>query len=204
MITVLKKLPSSVTVATSGGCDSMALLNFLSRKHEVKCAFFNHGTDYSKECQEFLMTYCKKYDIPFYYSSLYEEKPKDQSLEEFWRNARYKFLHSFPGTVVTAHHLEDCMEQYIFSSLHGNGRIIPYSNKNVERPLLTTSKVVLKSWCERKNVPWIEDPSNQDTKFMRNFIRHNLMPLALNVNPGLAKVVKKKVISENTKMMKNG
>lgn len=195
MIKILKPLPREIIVATSGGIDSMALLDFLSRRHSVTVAFFNHGTETSALAQIFLENYCTEKHIQIVTQRIQNEKPTHKSQEEYWRDERYAFLHSFDETVVTAHHLGDCVEQWIFSSLHGNPNVIPYANKNVVRPLLTTTKNQLREWCVRKMVPWIEDSSNTDTKYMRNYIRHELMPHALRVNPGLEKVVKKKVIA---------
>jgi tRNA(Ile)-lysidine synthase TilS/MesJ len=77
--------------------------------------------------------------------------------------------------------------------LHGKHHTIPLRHANVVRPFLTTPKREFVSWCERKNVPWCEDSSNQDTRYMRNLIRHRIVPEALIVNPGLHTVVKKMV-----------
>ena len=62
-------------------------------------------------------------------------------------------------------------------------------------PLLT-SKEEIWSWVDRKNVPYVTDPSNFDEKYMRSLIRKNIVPEALRVNPGLRKVMKKKVLKE--------
>ena len=194
MIKILKPLPRMLTVSVSGGSDSMAMLDFLRRKHEVQVAHVDHGTAYGAEAFKYVTDYCKSQSIPLLVYKVVGSKPADESWEEFWRNERYKFFHSIEGIVTTAHTLDDCIEQWVFSSLHGNPKVIPYANKNVVRPLLTNSKLILTDWCERKGVTWLEDPSNLDTKYMRNLIRHELLPIALKVNPGLAKVVKKKVL----------
>jgi tRNA(Ile)-lysidine synthase len=89
--------------------------------------------------------------------------------------------------------LDDCTETWIWSSLNGFGKVIPYRNMNVIRPFRMNRKYEFVDWCERKSIEWIEDKSNSDTKYMRNFIRHELMPKALVVNPGLYKVVAKVV-----------
>jgi tRNA(Ile)-lysidine synthase TilS/MesJ len=49
-------------------------------------------------------------------------------------------------------------------------------------------------WCVRKGVPTIDDPSNDDTKYRRNYIRHTIMPHVLAINPGIKKTIKKKVL----------
>ena len=123
-----------------------------------------------------------------------QSKPKDQSWEEYWRNERYQFLHSFDKPVITAHNLNDQMENWLFTGFHGQSRLIPYRNKNVIRPFLPTLKSNLIDWCKNKNVPWLEDPSNQNTNFMRNKIRHDILPEVVKVNPGFDKVIFKKVL----------
>jgi tRNA(Ile)-lysidine synthase len=83
--------------------------------------------------------------------------------------------------------------------MHGAGKIIPYRRGRVIRPFLLTKKKNFKMWAELNGVPWIEDDSNLDTCYTRNYIRHELMPHALKVNPGLHKVVAKKVNMEYEK-----
>jgi len=88
----------------------------------------------------------------------------------------------------------DCVETWIFSSLHGTGKIVPYRRKNVIRPFRLNMKRDIALWSNMHTVPYVEDPSNADIKYTRNYIRHELMPHALKVNPGLYKTIKKKVI----------
>jgi len=102
------------------------------------------------------------------------------------------FYYSNPP-IITCHHLDDAVETWIFTSLHGNSMLIPYKRDNFIRPFLSTRKAELTDWCENKRIPYIIDPSNEDTSYMRNFIRHTLLPNALRVNPGLHKVVRKRV-----------
>jgi tRNA(Ile)-lysidine synthase len=73
----------------------------------------------------------------------------------------------------------------------------------VIRPFLTTSKQQLIAWCEKNSVPWQEDISNYNVKYTRNYIRHNLLPHALQVNPGLNKMIKKKIIDKYSKEQYN-
>lgn len=193
MLRLLTHLPKTVTVAISGGVDSVAVTDFLSKKHDVRCAFFHHGTSASDLALDFLDKFCSERNLALTVGNISGTKPKETSQEEFWRNERYSFLESIDTPVVTAHNLEDCIETYLFSSLHGTSKTIPYRRNNVIRPFLLTSKKEFVNWCERKNIDWCEDLSNSDVKYMRNYIRHELMPHALVVNPGLAKVVAKKV-----------
>lgn len=192
MIKLLVPLPKQITIACSGGVDSMAAVDFLSRKHDITVAFYHHGTKTSDEAMEFIARYCTDKNIPVIYGMLDKKvKPSDMSQEEYWRVMRYGFLLNCGDTVVTAHHLDDCVETYLWGCMHGTPKVPQIYKSNVVRPFLTTPKQELIDWCIRKNVPWIEDLSNNNTDFTRNYIRKELMPHALRVNPGLHKVVKK-------------
>ena len=193
MINILGKVPKDVTVAVSGGVDSMALLDFLSRKHNVTAAFFHHGTETSNQAYDFLTNYLSSRGIELVVGNIDVEKPVDQSPEEHWRNCRYDFLKSIDSVVVTGHNLDDCVETWVWSSLHGKSKLIPHYHGNVMRPLLTTKKSELYAWCTNKNVPWLEDQSNRDTKYTRNYIRHEMMENVLRVNPGIYKMIRKKL-----------
>ena len=200
MIQVQGKLEREVYVACSGGVDSMAVVDFLMKNHKVNLMFFDHGTETSKEARDFLSA---RYDPSIQFGGMNLEignitriKTKSESWEEYWRTQRYEWFHSFDVPIITCHHLDDCVETWIFTSLNGEGKIIPYSNKNVIRPFRSNRKSEFTNWCRNKNVPWVDDTSNEDTKYMRNFIRHEIVPKALVVNPGLHKVIRKKVLED--------
>lgn len=203
MIQIQGKLDREVYVACSGGVDSMAVVDFLMKNHRVNLLFFDHGTETSKEAFEFLSSrYCPSIEtgsINLIVGSIKRVKQSTESWEEYWRIQRYEWFHSFDVPIVTCHHLDDCVETWIFTSLNGEGKIIPYANKNVIRPFRANRKSEFTNWCRNKNVPWVEDSSNEDTKYMRNFIRHEIVPKALVVNPGLHKVIRKKVLEDGPK-----
>jgi len=73
------------------------------------------------------------------------------------------------------------------------GKIMPYRNRNVFRPFISTSKRSLEDWCERKDVPFMVDPGNTNRKFMRSIVRHDILPNARRLNPGIEKTFKKHV-----------
>jgi len=191
------KIPDQVAIAVSGGPDSMAILDFLRRgPKEIQVLHFNHGTDHSFEAEEIVRDYCDRWKIDLKVGNLTEKVTKGSSLEEFWRKNRYNFFErSTKRPVITCHHLDDVVENWVFTSLNGNPMMIPSKRGKYIRPFLVTTKKDLLSWCDRKNVPYIIDPSNSDTSFMRNLIRHELIPVALKVNPGLSKVIRKKVLN---------
>ena len=192
MIKILGSIPRKITVACSGGVDSMVLLDFLRRNHTVEAAFFNHGTESSKLAQEFLSEFCSRTEIKLHLGLISTtSRGPGQSPEEFWREERYRFLEQFES-VATAHHLDDVAETWVWSSLHGTSSLIPYRRGNVFRPLLLNRKYDLEDWARRKNVEWIEDNSNNDTGYTRNYIRHELMAGVLRVNPGIHTMLRKK------------
>jgi tRNA(Ile)-lysidine synthase len=197
-------LPKSITVALSGGVDSVAVTDFLSRKHEVTCAFFHHGTEDSEKAYKFVSEFCSNRYIPLFTGFITKSKPKKLSQEEHWRDQRYEFLESLQVPVITAHNLDDCVETYLYGCLHGQPKVIPSHRNNILRPFLTTPKTEFLNWCFKKELSWCEDSSNTNTKYMRNYIRHELMPQALHVNPGLSTVVKKIIDGQNkSKFYKN-
>ena len=196
MIKVDMKLNRELVVAVSGGVDSIAALDFLSRNHKVEVAFFNHGTETSTKAYDFVYDYCLKHNIDFRSGNSCREQFKWESKEEYWRQIRYEWLNALQGEIVTAHHLDDCVETWIWSSLHGKPRLPKYKINNVVRPFLSTPKQKFIDWCGRNKVPYIEDETNEDIAFTRNYIRHVLMPHALQVNPGLQKMVRKKLAGQ--------
>ena len=197
MIQLLGKVPNNINVAVSGGPDSMAALDFLNNgKRSITVLYFNHCTDHGYEAKQFIRRYCMQRGIGMLDDRLRGKKPDDMSLEEFWRTERYKYFKRHSSRpIVTAHHLNDVVEWWLMSSMHGESKIIPYENDeyNVIRPFLLTPKSELVDWCERKKVPYLTDPSNESRDHMRNVVRHDIMPHALRVNPGVEKVMKKKV-----------
>jgi tRNA(Ile)-lysidine synthase len=201
MIKLQGKLPRSVYVGCSGGADSMAVVDFLSRSHDVEVIFYHHGSEHDNAAQQMVYDYCHKKNIECILGGMNKDdtiKP-GMSKEDFWRWKRYRFFEQFarPETpVITCHHLDDCAETWIWSSLNGNPSIIPYRRNNVIRPFRLNRKKDLELWAQLQGVPYINDPTNADTVFTRNYIRHELMPHALRVNPGLHKVIKKKVLQD--------
>jgi len=194
MIKLQGKLPRNVYVAASGGLDSMVALDFLRRAHDVTVLTFDHGSEYHVKARNLLGRYCADYNIQIIDGRISNiEKPGDLSLEEYWRNERYAFFSNYSEPVITAHHLDDILETWLWSSCHGLGKIIPYANQNVIRPFRLNTKAELLKWADKFQVPFLEDKSNSDTRFMRNYIRHNLVNHALHVNPGLYKVLRKKI-----------
>lgn len=197
MIRIQGKLPREVVVACSGGVDSMAIVDFLKRNHKVTIQFVHHCTEASDEAHSFLDDYTDNHDVGFSVGYINEEVPMGVSQEEHWRNERYKIFRVWKMPVITCHHLDDCVETWIWSSMHGTGKIIPYRNRNVIRPFRLNRKQEFIDWCMNKNVSWVEDKSNSDNRYIRNYIRNQVVDKMLVINPGLHKVIAKKVETDN-------
>jgi len=197
MIRILNKIPKKVSIACSGGPDSMAILDFLRKgSREIDVVHFYHKTSHSSLALEVVEKYCKEFDLRLIVDEISREKNKDESQEEFWRNERIKFLRQIDNPVITGHNLDDVIEWWIFTSLHGDPRLIPYRHDNIIRPFLMTKKSILLEWANDKGVPFVCDPSNKDLKYARSRIRNAIIPQTLAINPGFHKVLKKKIENE--------
>lgn len=197
MLSLLMKIPFKIFVAVSGGPDSMAVLDFLKNAHDVTILHFNHGTKHGMEAEEFVKNYAKKENISYKIGGKKHivSPPKGVSKEHYWRECRYNFFNKVVGsdqTLVLAHNLDDAVETWIFSSIHGKPKLIPPRRDNIIRPFLLTKKEELRNWCRRKDVPFLDDPSNFDSKYPRSRIRNVILPEVLKINPGIYKVVAKK------------
>lgn len=175
----------------------MAALNFfLNGSKDVTVLYFNHGTPHSEAVQGPLAAYCKNHGVKIEIGSITKPKDKKESLEEYWRNQRYEFFAKWTDApIVTCHHLDDAVETWIFSSMHGEGRLIPACVGAFLRPFLLSTKKTLLAWCNDKGVPFWEDKSNAENEHTRNYIRNVMMPHVLRVNPGISKVIKKKYLA---------
>mgnify|MGYP005649568029 FL=1 len=195
MIHITGKIPRQVAIAVSGGIDSMASLDFLRRAHDVVVLHYNHGTPYAPKAEALVRAYCIEHKLTIVLGRCEEEMPAGVSKEAWWRDRRYEFFTEATDLpIITAHHLDDQVETYLFTALNGNPFLIPHKRDQFIRPFITTEKTDFTLWCVRKGVPTIDDPSNEDTKYRRNYIRHTLMPHVLNINPGIKKVIRKKVL----------
>jgi tRNA(Ile)-lysidine synthase len=183
-------IPTKCFLAFSGGADSLGALGFLMRgKRNVELLHFNHGTTSAEKFQAHTQCIAERLGLTLHVGKLLVEKPTEKSAEEWWRESRYAFFEKFEDRpIITAHHLDDCIETYVFNSLHGKAGNIGVTRGNVIRPFLSFQKMRLHSFMP-EDIQHIEDPSNQDTRFARNRIRHCVVPELLKINPGFHKVV---------------
>ena len=191
------KIPREVEVALSGGPDSVALLGFLAKsRRDVSAAFVHHGTKTSDESAYVVAKLCNQLGVPLRMTTLSSVEQEGRGLEATWRDARYDFLDQAERPVATAHHLDDAVEWWIFSSLHGEGKLIPRKRGNYLRPFLLTRKDQLVEYCNYNNLPFYVDETNLLTDRPRVLIRNKMMYDCLEINPGLHKTIKKKYLKE--------
>ena len=202
MLKLYNGLPSKeykLCVAVSGGIDSMALANFVSQCHanRMMIIHINHKTEYADSAEAFVREWAASKNIPILVHKVEKAPNKGMSKEDFWRKERYKFFNTLnfncPHKVLLGHHLNDAMETWVFSCMNGTPSLIQYEHGNCIRPFLLSSRADIEVYAKSKQVPYLEDPSNKDIKFARNRIRHNIIPEILQVNPGLEKVIFKKL-----------
>jgi tRNA(Ile)-lysidine synthetase-like protein len=183
MDVVLPK-PGKYVVAVSGGVDSTALLDILTTQPnlDLVVAHFDHGIrPDSNEDRELVEKAAGIHRIPFVYQ---EGKLGVKTSEARAREARYKFLRGVlnehgASAIITAHHQDDLIETAMLNMLRGTGRkgiTSLKSRTDVLRPLLNVPKVELISYAKGRNLEWREDETNQDTNYLRNYVRHNVMP----------------------------
>lgn len=184
-----------IVCAVSGGADSMALLwaMYLLRDKlgiTLECAHFNHQLrgDESQRDAAFVRDFCADYHIPFHYGT---EKVKagEKGLEAAARDARYRFLSGLPGKIATAHTADDNAETVLMhlirgTGLKGLGGISPV-NGDVIRPMLTVTREDVLAFLGEYSLSYVEDSSNGEDAFLRNRLRHHVMPLLKKENPKL-------------------
>jgi len=186
----------TVICAVSGGADSVALLfalYLLKNKMgiQMEAAHFNHnlrGVESDRD-EAFVCSFCDRYDIPLHLGSG-QVKSGKKGLEAAARDARYAFFSSMNGKIATAHTADDNAETVLMhlirgTGLKGLGGIAPVRG-NIIRPMLKCTRQDVESFLEEWCLDHIEDSSNETDAFLRNRIRHHVMPLLREENPRLA------------------
>ena len=192
MIHLSCKIPQNIYLAISGGQDSVSILNFLLKgKKNVTLLYFNHGTEHGNDAQKFVEKIAEDNNLSLHIGNISDYSSSNKKSEENWRKARYNFFKKFTDMpIITGHHLDDAIEWWIFTSIRGNPKLIPIqrNNPNIIRPFLFANKTELHKFCTGN---FIQDPSNFDTKYSRNNIRHNLIGISRQINPGIEKTILK-------------
>lgn len=186
----------AVVCAVSGGADSMALLwaMYLMREQldiRLSAAHFNHrlrGAESDRD-EAFVREFCEGYQIPFI-SGSGDVTAGEKGLEAAAREARYAFLCSLPGKIATAHTADDNAETVLMHLVRGTGLkglcgIRPV-NGSLIRPMLEITREEVLSFLDEYCISYVEDSSNGGDDFLRNRLRHNVMPLLKRENPSLS------------------
>jgi len=179
-------------IAVSGGKDSACLLDAVAKisermKFHVEVAHVDHGFRKSSHLDaRFVAKLSKNYNFKFHLKKL-PKKPAKENLEAWGRKKRYEFFtkvlsESKLDFVLTAHNADDVAETFLIK-LVSNKELTNIeerdSKRKVLRPLLKVSRKEIDAYQKLHKIKFREDPSNKDTKFLRNKIRHKLIPLFL-------------------------
>ena len=186
----------TVICAVSGGADSVAMLFALYLLREklgitLEAAHFNHNLrgEESLRDETFVRELCARYEIPLHVASG-EIHPGKKGLEAAARDARYAFLESLPGKIATAHTADDNAETILMhlvrgTGLKGLGGIAPQRGKLI-RPMLGITRREVEDFLAEWHLPHVEDSTNETDAFLRNRLRHHVMPLLAAENPRIA------------------
>lgn len=187
-------------IALSGGLDSVVLTHVLHKLNFdislAHCNFNLRGIESDKD-ETFVENLGEKLDVKTFTSSFETEKYATEnqlSTQVAARNLRYDWfeklinLHLF-DFVITAHHLDDNLETFLINLTRGTGLEgltgIPEINHNIVRPFLIFSRDEIETYAKENKIEWREDKSNASTKYVRNKIRHQIVPILKEINPNL-------------------
>lgn len=178
----------------SGGLDSTVLLHALRQWQiteradlRLRAVYIHHGLNpladsWAEHCRAF----CKAHSVPFQMCPV-QVDPRQKGIEAAARDARYQAFRDIIAAdeaLVTAQHLDDQSETFFLALKRGSGPAglsamaeqTDFSGHSLIRPLLSFSRVQLEHYAEIHHLTWVEDDSNGDTRYDRNFLRHCVLP----------------------------
>lgn len=191
---------NKLLVAVSGGKDSMVLTQLLSDNGfdytVAHCNFCLRGAE-ANEDELFVKEYFEKKGIPVlikrFNTAAYADE-KNISIQMAARELRYNWFmelckeHHF-DYVLTAHHANDAIETFFINLLRGTGlnglKGIPEKSEKIVRPLLFATREEIDRYISENAISYREDSSNREEKYLRNKLRHQLIPLLKELNPSL-------------------
>jgi len=197
-----------LTVAYSGGLDSTVLLHLCQSLCEqnsdinLQAIHINHGLSaHAQQWQEHCQAVCDAWHIPLLTDSVNLKRKPRTSLEQQAREARYQAIEKHveqERLILLAQHQDDQAETYLLQLARGAGSeglsAMPgywqsNSKHSYARPLLAASRSDLLDYASACKLTWVEDESNQDEGFYRNFIRHKVMPVLQSKWPSIARTI---------------
>jgi len=182
-------LNGRLCIALSGGRDSVALLSVAARlglEGRLSALHVHHGlSPFAGAWEDHCRALCHDMRVPLTVRRVEVARHSGQGLEAAARQARYRVFAECPAEVLLlAHHLGDQAETLLFNLLRGSG-VTGAAGMPVERhlgairllrPWLQVPPEAIAGYAEREALRWIEDESNADTGFSRNFLRHEILP----------------------------
>jgi tRNA(Ile)-lysidine synthase len=193
-------MDKKLLITISGGIDSVVLTYLL---HKLKlnislahCNFKLRGKDSFKDAN-FVKNISKSLNIPFFtieFETLNYAEENKISIQMAARDLRYNWFQKISKEqnfdyVLTAHHLDDVLETFLINLTRGTGLNgltgIPEINENIVRPLLPFSRNDILVYASKNKLKWREDKSNSSIKYVRNKIRHKVIPVLKELNPNL-------------------
>jgi tRNA(Ile)-lysidine synthase len=197
-----KKLANpKLVVAFSGGLDSTVLLHLLADLNktlafQLSAHHVHHGLSKNADAwAEFCAETCKKLNVPFKLSHVNFNKNNGLGVEAAAREARYAALLSTdsdlicPDFICLAHHQDDQAETLLLQLARGAGvkglAGMGAINGKLLRPLLDAPRSALEAYAKQHQLTWVEDESNADTEFDRNFMRHEVLPILEKSYPSI-------------------
>jgi len=189
-ISSTNKKPPTFIVAYSGGLDSHVLLHLLSASQlPCRAIYIDHGLQAeSQSWSDHCAAVCQQMKLPFKSISVNAAADKGESPEASARAARYDALAKemrVSDVLLTAQHLQDQSETLLLQMLRTSGpaglaampAVKVFANGLHIRPLLMTGRTELEAYAHQHQLEWIEDPSNKDQRYDRNFFRQSIFPL---------------------------
>lgn len=200
-----KNLPflkdSKLLVAVSGGLDSMVLVHLLQQlNYDIQlahCNFNLRGEESNADAAVFVI-FAKENNLKFHLTHFDTKRfaaDHKLSVQVAARQLRYRFFENILhgdklDYVLTAHHLDDSLETFLINLTRGTGldglKGIPEQNGNIVRPLLPFTRDEILVYAKEKNIQWREDSSNASDKYLRNKLRHDVVPMLKGLNPAFA------------------
>ncbi len=187
-------------LATSGGIDSMVMVNLFHKSgFEIGIAHCNFGLrgEESDRDKTFVKEFALRNGIPAHITKFDTQKfARDArlSIQLAARQLRYAYFDELLASenydyVLTAHHADDNLETFLINFTRGTGidglTGIPKQNGRIVRPLLVFSREEIEAYAKSENLEWREDSSNASEKYVRNKIRHSVIPTLKEINPEL-------------------
>lgn len=195
--------PRQLVLGLSGGLDSMVLLQLLTQwqqqqpGRQLQAVYIHHGlSPHADAWAQFCAEQCQLRQVPF--QCIRVAVAGMDNLEQKARTARYQalaaFIHSPDTALCTAHHADDQLETLLLALKRGSGlagmtgiaRHKPYAAGWLVRPLLAYRRAQLADFAMAEQLRWIEDESNKDLRFDRNYLRQQVIPLLINRWPAFA------------------